>query len=90
MSEQVEAEKVEHDDEKPDYEKRIGKIVEQHTWVCSTHGMLESENVGVSVGGQLICEICSAALIGRPNADIDPSVEMQGYESKENREYVDV
>lgn len=54
----------------------VEDTIEDHDWVCPNHGVIPTDLIAVSVGGQLICEMCSAAQIGDPNKDIDKSLEM--------------
>ena len=61
------------------FETRVTEEIAEHNWVCDTHGHLPLENIGISVDGQLICELCSAAKIGSPNAEIDVTIEMMEF-----------
>lgn len=60
-----------------DYDKTVFDSLTDQTWVCDAHGELEVENIGVSVGGHLLCEICSIAREAQADQSIDPKIEMK-------------
>lgn len=59
-----------------DFDKSVCEEIKEHTWVCDTHGTLTHKELTISIGGHLMCGMCEAATIGRPNDDIDTSVIM--------------
>lgn len=77
-------------DSKPSaFDTPVTEEIKERTWVCSSHGELDVEELGVSTDGTLLCEMCSAARIGSPNADIDPTVTMREF-ADENDYVLDV
>ena len=50
--------------------------IRNYTWICGIHGELETEDIGVSVSGQLVCNMCSINKEMQPHKDIDPKIKM--------------